>query len=207
MAALRNPALSHIIGSIYDCAIAPAKWQSTLAEIAAALSCESIILSLNDLRHDRALINESVGWDARWLDERQRHMAEIAGVLSYWFTQDPPEDKQYVASREFGPGCAGISAYVRYCLQPLGVVDTVHFFPLRTPQLFSELVMCRLQRHGIMTDRDISLGQLLLPHLRRAITITDMLEVRTVACARMAETLDALRYGVVLINAKGAILH
>jgi DNA-binding CsgD family transcriptional regulator len=52
-----------------------------------------------------------------------------------------------------------------------------------------------------------ALGKLLLPHLRRALTISKVLDVRTIAGARMAETLDALRCAVVLTNEHGTILH
>jgi DNA-binding CsgD family transcriptional regulator len=48
---------------------------------------------------------------------------------------------------------------------------------------------------------------LLLPHLRRAVTISEVLDARAIEKARMAETLDALKCGVVLTNRGGAITH
>jgi hypothetical protein len=53
--------LSNVIGSIYDCALDPSRWEDTLAEIAQAMSGGSVILSLNDLRNDRLLIDRNVG--------------------------------------------------------------------------------------------------------------------------------------------------
>jgi DNA-binding CsgD family transcriptional regulator len=58
-----------------------------------------------------------------------------------------------------------------------------------------------------VTPRELELGGLLLPHLRRAVTISNVLDVRTIERARMAEALDVLRCGVVLVNRQGAILH
>src|SRR5262249_26383322 len=49
--------------------------------------------------------------------------------------------------------------------------------------------------------------KLLLPHLRRAMTISKMLDLRTIEGVRMAQTLDALRCAVLLTNEQGAILH
>src|SRR5262249_15010344 len=46
-----------------------------------------------------------------------------------------------------------------------------------------------------------------LPHIRRAVTISNVLDARTIERARMAETLDALRCAVLLTDARGAILH
>lgn len=48
---------------------------------------------------------------------------------------------------------------------------------------------------------------LLLAHLRRAVTISKVLDARAVEKARMAETLDALKCGVVLTNPGGAIMY
>ncbi len=47
----------------------------------------------------------------------------------------------------------------------------------------------------------------MLPHLRRVVTISNVLDVRTIVGARMAEALDALRSAVVLTNKHGTILH
>jgi len=47
----------------------------------------------------------------------------------------------------------------------------------------------------------------LLPHLRRAVTISKVLDVRTIVGTRMAEALDALSCAVVLTNEGGTILH
>jgi DNA-binding CsgD family transcriptional regulator len=60
---------------------------------------------------------------------------------------------------------------------------------------------------GIFTDRDMEVMRLLVPHLRRAVTISNVLDTQTVEKARMTETLDALKLGVVLTDADSRILH
>jgi DNA-binding CsgD family transcriptional regulator len=69
------------------------------------------------------------------------------------------------------------------------------------------LYLGRNERQGLVTEREIELGKLLLPHLRRAVTISKVLDVRTIMGERMAEALDALRCAVVLTNEGGTILH
>src|SRR5262249_23077001 len=51
------------------------------------------------------------------------------------------------------------------------------------------------------------LGQLLLPHLRRAVTISDVLDAGTIERARMTELLDGLRCAVMLTDERGTIQH
>src|SRR6266849_7186931 len=78
---------------------------------------------------------------------------------------------------------------------------------LRISKHLCFLSLARNERQGLITEREIELGKLLLPHLRRAVTISNVLDVRTIAGERMAEALDALRCAVVLTNEHGAILH
>ncbi|MGO4832115.1 helix-turn-helix transcriptional regulator, partial [Rhizobiaceae sp. 2RAB30] len=207
MAALSKQALSDLIGAIYDCTLDPGRWEETLSLIACSLQCERAVLSLNDLRTDRLLIDKHVGWEPEWLDERAKHLPEIHGKLSEWFTHVPSLDRPFVASRELSAAEFLHSPYAQNCLVPLDLVDVVHFCLIRTTTNFSELVLWRKHRQGIIGDREIELGCLLTPHLRRAVTISNVLDIRTVERNRMAEALDALRHGVFLTDERGAILH
>jgi PAS domain-containing protein len=78
---------------------------------------------------------------------------------------------------------------------------------MQTPMHVSAFSAARNDRQGVITEREIELGRLLLPHLRRAVTISKVLDVRTIVGTRMAEALDALRCAVLLTNEHGTILH
>lgn len=207
MAAFANETLSTLIGSIYDCVLDPSRWEATLAEIAGLLHSEKAILSLNDLRQDCILIKKTVGWDPHWLERRDEYLPEIHDALRQWFMRDPSLDDPFIASREIPASEFDSIPYVRDCLRPQGICDVAHFFLISTPAHFSELVLFWPQRYGVVTDREIELGSLLLPHLRRAVTISNILDIRTIENARMTQALDAVRHGVLLINDHGTILH
>ncbi|WP_309083230.1 helix-turn-helix transcriptional regulator [Chelativorans sp.] len=204
---LPAPALSKLIGSIYDCTLDPSLWERTLAEIGDALRAKSLILSLNDLRENRLLINKAVGWESPWLEERAKHLPEIHAVLAGWLSSCISLDEPFVASRELADSRFKASRYVKDCLTPQGIVDVSHFFLMYTRAHFSEIVVTRHERDGVMSDREIELGKCLLPHLRRAVTISNVLDARAIERARMAEALDALRCGVVFTDDRGTILH
>jgi DNA-binding CsgD family transcriptional regulator/PAS domain-containing protein len=200
-------ALSKLIGSIYDCTLDPGRWERTLIELAQVFEAEFLILSLNDLRHDCLVIDKSVGWEPLWLEERSKHLPEIHARVTEWLTPGTSLDEPFVASRHLEPSYLNSAPYVRDCLRPLGIADVTHLFLMHTPTHFSELVIARHQRQGIITEREIAIGKLLLPHLRRAVTISNVLEARIIERARMAEALDTIRCGVVLTDERGAILH
>jgi len=156
-------ALSELIGSIYDCTLDPSRWEQTLAEIMQAMSGESVILSLNDLRNDRLLIDKSVGWGQFGIEERQKHVPEIHARLNEWFAKGPSLDEPFIASRQLSRDYLAGSAYVQRCLRPLGIVDIMHLFLMYTPSHFSELVVGRHERHGAITDREIEIGPFCFP--------------------------------------------
>lgn len=200
-------ALSSLIGDIYDCALAPNFWPQTLGKVARVLRCERAILSLNDLHRDQMVISESFGWEPHWLAERDKHLPEIHAVLQIWFSRERDADNPFVASRELPASALSSSAYVRNCLEPLGVCDVAHYFLLRSASHFSEIVLMRQAPEGLFGPREIEVGKLLQPHLRRAVTISNVLDARTIERERLAHTLDALQYGVVLTDRHGAIVH
>lgn len=199
--------LSQLIGSIYDCVLVPSQWEKTLSDIMQALSGASVILSLNDLRNDRILIDKSVGWGAEGLVERQKYLPEIHARVSEWFEKGPSLDEPFIASRELAPDYLHASPYAQYCLKPRGIVDIMHQFLMYTPSHFSELVIGRHEREGVITDREVEIAGLLLPHLRRAVTISNVLDARAIERERISEALDTLHCGFVLTNGEGKILH
>jgi hypothetical protein len=78
--AISPQALSGLIGSIYDCALDPARWDQTLPDIMHALDCHVLALNLTDLRHHRFLLTKTVG--AEPYEMKQLSMARDEHVRS-----------------------------------------------------------------------------------------------------------------------------
>ena len=77
------------------------------------------------------------------------------------------------------------------------MVDFMMFFLMHEPMHLATFGVGRNEQQGIIADREIGLGKLLLPHMRRAVTISNLLDIRTIEGTRMAEALDALRCAVI----------
>lgn len=200
--------LSDLIGSIYDCALDPGRWEPTLSEVADTFECAVVSLTLNDLQENRFLINKAAGWEPDLLRlKSERHVGEINARLTEWLTLQSSIDEMFVTSVHLNPSYVQKSPYVEECLKPQGIVDIMHMFLMHTHRQFAEIGLGRHASQGVITPREIELGRLLLPHLRKAVTISDILDVRSIERAHMAEVLDALRCGVVLTDERGGILH
>ena len=197
-------ALSELIGSIYDCALDPEHWDQTLSELRQAFRCGGTGLALMDRRRGRMLVRKYAGAeDLGWQELDAKHGPEVLRMLSRFVLETPP-DKPHVVSRlpQHYP-----LPFFSAELKPRGFVDVMTCFLSYTPAHLSYIGIGRLGDHGVFTDREITLGGLLLPHLRRSVTISGLLDARAVEKARLAETLDTFKCGVVLTNRSSSILH
>lgn len=199
--------LSELIGLIYDCALDPSKWVETMEVIGHAFHSDALILTLSDLKEGRALIDHSMGWTPEWRLRRDQHLPEVNACLTDWFSSDPSLDEPFVASRHLSRDYIARSPYVQEVLSPLGFTDVMHLFLMRTPERISELVVMHHERFGIATEHEIRLSGLLLPHLRRAVIISGLLETRGIEKDRLVDTLDLVDVGVILAAEDGSIVH
>jgi PAS domain-containing protein len=205
--AISPQALSDLIGSIYDCALDPSRWERTLADVMHALDCHRLALMLADLRQRRRLLLKTAGMEPCQIERLSKYAREADVILGEALASGHSSDEPYVASRHLSPAFIDTSPYFQEWVKPTGMIDTMQLVLMRAPMHLACLAAGRNERQGLITDREIELGKLLLPHLRRAVTISRVLDVHTITGARMAEALDALRCGVVLTNEHGTILH
>jgi PAS domain-containing protein len=205
--AISRQAFSDLIGSIYDCALDPSRWEQALADVKDALDCHMLTLTLCDLRHDRLLLHKVAGVAPYQMKQVSKHIPEIDAILGGALKSGHSLDEPYVVSRHIAATYFEASPHFQQWAKPLGMLDWMVFFLTSTPRHLSCFTGGRHERQGIITDREIELGKLLLPHVRRAVTISNVLDIRTIVGSRMAEALDALRCAVVLTNEHGTILH
>lgn len=201
--AISSQALSELIGSIYDCALDPTRWGRTLRELTEAFNGGASGLALVD-RHTGRLIYQHVGQDEAHIEEQTRLFPEINALLDA-FVRHNFFDLPYVLSRRLESNDC-VTPYFQF-ERGKGFFDTMTYALKWDASYVSMFAIGRLERQGIVTEREIELGRLLLPHLRRAVRISKVLDSRAVEKARMAETLDALKYGVILTNSSGGIIH
>jgi len=199
-------ALSTLIGSIYDCALDPSRWEGALAGIRNVLACQIAVLGLFDSCRNRFLLN----WTAAEIDNT---IAEhFAGGCSFRAWPVPPastvrSDGPHGVARHLSQSYLESSPYVENCLKPQGIIDIMSYVLVQTPARFGGLSVARDERQGIFTDDDIELIALLMPHVRRAVTISNLSDACTIERMRLAQTLDALRCPVLLTDARSLILH
>jgi DNA-binding NarL/FixJ family response regulator len=196
--------LSLLIGRIYDCTLDPSKWEAVLSQIAAIFDCHNTVLSLTDIRYDRLLIYRSVGLDEKLKAVQDRHLPEVNAQLSQVLASWPSLDRPFVLARDLPPEYMENSAYVQEALIPNGIVDILQYFLIGSSKRFAGLAF---GHQRLFSDADLEFGALLLPHVRRAVTISDVLDVRAIERERFTAAMDALRCAVILTNADSGIVY
>src|SRR5262245_15691636 len=204
---LSHQELSEAIGCIYDCTLDPSRWEPTLDALRKLVACRSAQLALVDLRQHRILIQKVLGVDAQWLELQAKYLPEITSFAERHLDSGLPMDHPLVTSRLSSPARYAASPFFQEWCRPQGYIDVVQINLIRTPTRISGLALGRHQSEGLIEERDIELMRLLVPHVRRAVTISNVLDAQAIEGARLAETLDALKLGVVLANEDSGILH
>lgn len=200
--------VSALIGAIYDCAIDPSRWERTLDEIRELLDCTNCVLSVVNLDDASYRIQWMLGIDPAWV----ARMAEYAPELLELYGQVPdlhdlPIDQPVSPCWMLGVEAVRTNGYYLKWAKPQGLIDSIAVALMRTPSRRGELSFGRREEVGVITAREIRLLGMLAPHIRRAVTITDLIDMKDLAAGALAETLDAVAAGVVLVDGDGGIVH
>lgn len=198
--------LSAVIGLIYDCALDPTCWDEALAALTEMFDCHGALLVMFDLAQGRAVFSKSRNISPYWLGELDRHAAELAQWKRLYYAPDWPLDEPQANSRNVPAAVLAHSPVNNEWNAPQGLVNTLQLVLMRSPTRHAQLAMSRRQEAGIITEREMTLGRLLLPHIRRAAMIGDVIDLKTIERERAQQTLNALKAGVVMTDGCGRIL-
>jgi hypothetical protein len=152
---LPSSPISDLIGSIYDCALDPSRWERTLADVMHSLDCHMLALALADLRHHRFLLNKTVGIEPHQMEQLSKHLPEINATLGKALASLPLLDEPLVISRYYTPVDIETSPHFQEFVKPNGMVDIMQLFLMHTPMHHAGLGVCRHERQGIITEREI----------------------------------------------------
>ena len=202
--------ISALIGMIYDCVIDPMRWQATLLEICDELSFLHAVMSV--YRIPPGVPAEPLTVPARleqtWLDRLADYGPDM---MAYWGGYDRlqsfPVDEPTAASRVVIAKDVIDNRFRREWIVPQRIVDLVGLPHARTPSLLGSIVFARHESIGIATDTDLATLRLIAPHIRRAVEISNLLDMKAIEASTFAATLETLAIGVVLVDARGAIVH
>ena len=197
-----RPELSHFLAALYDCAIAPGLWPRVLPML------------IDFMESSRASIA------ARERTAKQPYFLVEQGI-------DEEVHERYVSKyRQINPRLPALAMFgVDEPVRTEDILDIAEFkrstyytefhLPNRIGEMLGakivedsrRIISCHVSRPQPYGQDDVEKFRELCPHIRRVMTIAELLEQRTVERDTLAQVLDRLAVAVILVDPKQRIVH
>ena len=202
--AIPAQALSDAIGAIYDCALDPERWTGTfvqIVELTYSTSGGMCVHHLKDAQNDRLFEFGYPPGFGKLYDEFSA-LSPFTAAASVVKVGDVMTLGETCSEQELFE-----SRFYRELLKPHGYLDFLGLVALRTGGRVASVHVSRTESAGRYSGREVGLFRLLSPHICRALTISDLLDIRTMRSELLEATLDGLVAGVYLTARDGRVVY
>ncbi|MGH6711693.1 MAG: LuxR C-terminal-related transcriptional regulator [Bradyrhizobium sp.] len=196
--------LLSIIGDIYDCAIDPGLWPQTLERILDRTHCDCAGINMVDPLENRVslIINH------RASDEFSAAMINAAAfnpvMTAGWFVDvdEPFTTGSYLGETEYLA-----SRFYKEIVSAHGYREAILLVLAKTGRRYGVIALPRTIAQGVPSETDLEDMRLLAPHIRRAVTIADLIDSQLLTRDMLSETLDLMTTGVILVDKACRLVH
>lgn len=198
--------VSNLIGDIYDASLDPDRWTHALEKTCQFVGgCAASLLSHESVAR-RGQFYFSWGDDPVYTKLYVEKYVKInplivptivstrAGEITSALDLIPQEE--YFAS-----------LFYKEWARPQGYLDTVHAVIDKSSTSYAAVAVARHERDGMTDAGARNRMSLLLPHFRRAVAISKVIDLHKVEAAALADTLDGLADAMFLVDGSSRIVH
>jgi DNA-binding CsgD family transcriptional regulator len=197
--------LSSLIGDIYDASLDPSLWPAAFDEAHKFVGGIEASLHSQDTVQKVANIYFASTNDPRYRAlyvDRYFKINPIFPTVIFYETETALTVPDLVPREEF---CR--TQFAKEWLAPQGYVDGL-FAPVEKSATGCALfTVMRHFRQGFVDDEMRRRFALVVPHVRRATLIGNVINLHKVKAAALADSLDALSAGMFIVDATGRIIH
>jgi DNA-binding CsgD family transcriptional regulator len=198
--------VSSLIADIYDAALDATLWSAVLSKTRSfAGGSTSALYSKNAIGKSGRLHYQEgdIDWHYRKL------------YIEKYAKLDPFTTLHFFAEIEQPIGIADLMPYNEFLgtrfykewFRPQSIVDCVTGALEKSATSAVLFSVFRHQRDGVVDDKARCRMRLILPHMRRAVLIGKIIDLKTAEAASLADTLDGVSAGMFLVDARGRIVH
>src|SRR5947209_14414576 len=191
--------LSALIGDIYDAALQPELWTGVVERAGRFVGGSGASIFSRDAVRRTGNVHYSFGVDPRYerlYFEKYIKFDPLNTVYLTLALGDVLSNSIAIAHEEFIE-----SRFYREWARPQGWVDNVFAALERSPASIAGFVVFCHERDGIADDDARERLRLLAPHLRRAVLIGKVVDLKVIEVATFADALDGLGAGIFLVDA------
>jgi DNA-binding CsgD family transcriptional regulator/PAS domain-containing protein len=197
--------LSALIGDIYDAALEPELWAGVLEKAGGFVGGSGASIFSRDSVRKTGNAYYSFGVDPQYEQlyfEKYIKFDPLNAVYLTLAVGDVMSNSRAVAHDEFVE-----SRFYQEWARPQGWVDNVFAALERSPTSIAGFVVFCHERDGIADDEARGRLRLLAPHLRRAVLIGRVIDLKVIEAATFADAIDSVGAGVFLVDASARVVH
>ena len=198
---------SRLVGDLYDSAVDPSLWPQSLEAVRLALDMHNASLDLFDTANVRILISVRTGIPEEYYNNLSDYGPDITVLWDGIFVNsNRPLDEPAAAMME-RPVVYRNTRMFQEWARPQGICDLMGLTMMREPTRVAALGCGRHEKYGLIGPREMEGMRLLAPHIRRAVTISNLLDAAAINATRFDAILDTLTIGVALVDGRSQLLH
>ncbi|QWG21562.1 LuxR family transcriptional regulator [Bradyrhizobium sediminis] len=197
--------LSELISEIYDAALSPSLWEHVVGKAGRFVggSAASIFSKSPTSGEGSVYCESGIGPHYRQL------------YFDKYIKFDPTTTGHYFADVGQPIAVADLMAYDEFLdmrfykewVQPQGLVDFVSAVLDKSMTTAAFFGVFRHERDGVVDDDARRRMRLIVPHIRRAVLVGRLFDLKSAEAATFADTLDGLSTGICLVDSLGRIVH
>jgi DNA-binding CsgD family transcriptional regulator/PAS domain-containing protein len=200
-----NQQLSDLIGDIYDAVLDQSLWPDILRRSAsfvggsgAALFSKDAAAQLGDVHHD-------IGIDPFYKQlYYDKYLTLDPATTGHIFAEleEPMATGDFMSYDEFLE-----TRFYKEWVRPQGLVDFVTSVLDKSATGVAMFGVFRHERNGAVDAEARRRMRLIVPHIRRAVLICRMFDLKAAEAITFADTLDGLSAAMCLVSAEGRVVH
>jgi DNA-binding CsgD family transcriptional regulator len=198
--------LSGLIAAIYDAAIDPAAWSAALGKANAFVRGAGAGIYAKDAVNKTGNLYFDDGAIARRYIHLyfEKYVKFDPSTTQHYFAgvDEPISTKDFIDYDEFVQ-----TRFYKEWARPQGLVDHVSSVLERSSTSVALFGVFRNERQGLVDDEMRKRMRLIAPHVRRAVLISRLIDLKTAQATAWADTLDGIRAGVVLVDTAARIVQ
>lgn len=197
--------VSALVGDIYDASLDPALWPLVLENSANFIGGVAAALFIKDAVHKRQNDLYTWGYDpecSRRYFEKFIPFDPFTTGMFFFDLEETVSLANLIPYEEHRK-----SRFYKEWVQPQGWIDAIGVTLEKSATAYAVFSIIRHERNGFVDDETRQRMGLIAPHVRRAVAIGKVIDLRTVEAAALADTLDGLTAAMFLIDDEHRLVH
>jgi PAS domain-containing protein len=197
--------LSALIGDIYDTALDRPLWIDVLRKAAQFVGGQGAGLLLRDAVNKSAEALFTFGVTPHYLQLYLDQYAKLDPTGAPMFFSEIGQvatTKDLVPYDEFL-----LTRFYREWARPQGWVDSAQSILEKSTTSFAHVSFLRNEATGLVDDAARRRTQLIVPHMRRAVLVGKVIDLKAAEAATFADAADGISAGMFFVDANGQIVH